>query len=381
MTAANTHRHKRRVAPGSGQNKRRRAAQTTQSQSTGSTNCSGGGPNDLAPSKVSGTRIQIGSDFGVMARNTGIIVDKTLIFKVFLKPGRAPVCVCLPRRFGKTFNLSTIEELLNMANNSDAHPVNGHIDVQARHQARERLFEGTPLKEREPELFSHCFCKHPVIRLGLKIPDDDHHRAWDDMLLTAIFDSDSGIAWAKERKSMLDRLYVGDMRDIHQKFNHVLQRFSNASGAMYEATSANIFRTFILLKMVLPLPQGDMDDYLGGDEMGPISMNEGQSGDGCFDWRVVFLSCGPHRPKSLCVTFEFKRIHGASNQTSSHPLRMAQEGLEQIIGRRHATDISHAHRRLDEWDQQHIASDNAGWVDEHGWITERISDEFRVFDS
>ncbi|KAI8319003.1 hypothetical protein GQ54DRAFT_56624 [Martensiomyces pterosporus] len=47
MTAASTHRHKRRVAPGSGQNKRRRAAQNAQSQNTGSGSSSGGGPNDL----------------------------------------------------------------------------------------------------------------------------------------------------------------------------------------------------------------------------------------------------------------------------------------------------------------------------------------------
>ncbi|KAI8318152.1 hypothetical protein GQ54DRAFT_104196 [Martensiomyces pterosporus] len=49
MTAASTRRHKRRVAPGSGQNKRRRAAQNIQSQSTGSTSNSNGGsgPNDL----------------------------------------------------------------------------------------------------------------------------------------------------------------------------------------------------------------------------------------------------------------------------------------------------------------------------------------------
>ncbi|KAI8318025.1 hypothetical protein GQ54DRAFT_300904, partial [Martensiomyces pterosporus] len=179
--------------------------------------------------------------------------------------------------------------------------------------------------------------------------------------------------------------------------------------------------------MVLPLPQGDMDDYSGGEEMGPISMNEGQSGDGRFDWSVVFPSCGPYRPKPLCVTFEFNQIGGGSNQTSNHPLRMAQEGLEQIVGKRYAVDISHAHRRLDvdvaigmgtvairqrmwrpaseeerraraqpsqnvryadtdggttieEWDQQHIDSDNTGWVDEHGWITECISDEFRLFD-
>ncbi|KAI8318673.1 hypothetical protein GQ54DRAFT_300023 [Martensiomyces pterosporus] len=243
------------------------------------------------------------------------------------------------------------------------------------------------------------YSSHLALRQSsaLRIPDDDHRRAWDDVLLTAIFDSDSGIVWAKERKSMLDRLYVGDMRDIHQQLNHVLQRLSNVSGAMYEAMGTNIFLTFILLKMVLPLLQGDMDDDSGGEEMGLISINEGQSGDGFFDWKVVFPSCGPHRPKPLCVTAEFKRIRKASNQTSNHPLRMA----------RFAADISHAHRRLDvgmalgmmavairqrmwrpasgeerrtraqpkqnvryadtdggtmveEWDQHHIGSDNAG---------------------
>ncbi|KAI8318874.1 hypothetical protein GQ54DRAFT_299782 [Martensiomyces pterosporus] len=903
MTAANTRRHKRRVAPGSGQNKRRRAAQSAQSHNTDSTSnsSSGGGPNDLgytppqldtsqqesgtstgmrrmttrsmarravnqpghqetsetraapenagaeqapsqesndgrpivaivrpqrdsdavdstdtsgsaqpdaspvpmdiddantttsalepstahrsSPSKVSGTRIQTGSDFGVMARNTGIIVDKTLICKAFLKPARAPMCVCLPRRFGKTFNLSIIEEFLNVVNNSDAQPVDGQLDEQACRQARERLFEGTLLREGEPEFFDQYFCKYPVIRLGfkdvdgdslgsfyksftnclyvtatewikrtrghqmqemaaqlhsellilvreystslrlipldqwinhsylasdmfaaltdfllehysgdkyivlldeydvplakmrgkswsesaqgkyllflseifknnshleaglmvgvhsinlgrlssgvnnietfplaadtdseqigpqpdeiseyfgyvngeirlliqqarvscggrlgrgspsdddifrkmskwyngyrigstpgkfnpfasvrfldklshgrtlddaaksfwedtgnnriitaitlknrgtigdlasrltreyddpslpasivvsngsqpsaattstqaarriqlcrwslpddpnallsgeqlvtlflytgyltlrqssaLRIPDGELRRAWDDVLLTAIFNSDSGIVWANERKSMLDKLYAGDMRDIHQQFNHVMQHLSNVSGAIYEAISANLFRTFILLKMVLPLPHGDMDDYSGSNGMGPVSTNEGQSGDGCFDWRVMFPSCSPHRPKPLCVTFEFKRIGERSSQTSNHPLRKAQEGLEQIVDRRYAANISHAHRRLDvgvaigmgtvairqrmwrtaskeerraharprqnvryagrrgrttveEWDQQHIDSDNAGWVDEHGWITERISDEFRV---
>ncbi|KAI8317858.1 hypothetical protein GQ54DRAFT_315080 [Martensiomyces pterosporus] len=126
MTAASTRRHKRRVAPGLGQHMRHRAAQSALSQNTGSSSSGGvGGPNDLASSKVSGTRIQTGSDFGVMARNTDIIVDKTLICKALVKRGGAPVDVCLPRRFGKTFNLSIIEEFLNVANSSDPHPVGG----------------------------------------------------------------------------------------------------------------------------------------------------------------------------------------------------------------------------------------------------------------
>ncbi|KAI8318101.1 hypothetical protein GQ54DRAFT_112036 [Martensiomyces pterosporus] len=43
------------------------------------------------------------------------------------------------------------------------------MDEQACRRARERLFEGTLLKEGEPVLFSRLFCKHPVIRLGLKL--------------------------------------------------------------------------------------------------------------------------------------------------------------------------------------------------------------------
>ncbi|KAI8318128.1 hypothetical protein GQ54DRAFT_314777 [Martensiomyces pterosporus] len=287
MTAASTRRHKRRVALGSGQNMRRRTAQNAQSHNT-SSNSSGGGPIDLedtlsqpdrsqqegstptGAAKVSGTRIQTGSDFGVMTRNTGIIVDKTLTCKAFVKRGRAPVCVSLPRRFGKTFNLSTIEEFLNVANSSDTHPVNGQMDEQACHQAHERLFDGTMLKDRVSVV-------QPVL---LQAP------------------SDLPRTQANERKSMLDKLYVGDMRDIRQQFNHALQRLSNASRTMYEATSANIFRTFILLKMMVPLPQGDMDDDSGGDEIGPISINEGQSDKGCFGWIVVFSSCVSHSSSS-----------------------------------------------------------------------------------
>ncbi|KAI8318130.1 hypothetical protein GQ54DRAFT_336453 [Martensiomyces pterosporus] len=128
--------------------------------------------------------IQTGSDLGVMARNTGIIVDKALICKAFLKPGRAAMCVSLPRRFGKTFNLSITEEFLNVVNSSDAHPWMGILT--SRHLS------------------------------ALRIPDGKHFRAWDGVLLTVIFDSDSGIVWVNERKSMLDKLYGGDMCNTHQ---------------------------------------------------------------------------------------------------------------------------------------------------------------------
>ncbi|KAI8318129.1 hypothetical protein GQ54DRAFT_314778 [Martensiomyces pterosporus] len=156
-----------------------------------------------------------------MTRNTGIIVDKTLTCKAFVKRGRAPVCVSLPRRFGKTFNLSTIEEFLNVANSSDTHPVNGQMDEQACHQAHERLFDGTMLKDRvsvvQPVLLQapsdlprtqdkYCemsllftlllYTNHLTLwqSSALRIPDGEHRRAWDDVLLTAILNNNSGNA-------------------------------------------------------------------------------------------------------------------------------------------------------------------------------------------
>ncbi|KAI8318139.1 hypothetical protein GQ54DRAFT_300744 [Martensiomyces pterosporus] len=118
------------------------------------------------------------------------------------------------------FNLSTIEEFLNVVNSSGAHPVDGHMDEQACHWAHERLFESTLVSAvRLSLLFTLLLCtNYPALwqSSALKIPNGELRKAWDDVVLTAIFNSDSSIAWANERKSMLDRLYVGNMRDTYQ---------------------------------------------------------------------------------------------------------------------------------------------------------------------
>ncbi|KAI9506486.1 hypothetical protein BX070DRAFT_1147 [Coemansia spiralis] len=124
-----------------------------------------------SPSKVSGSKIITGIDFGTMARKTGLIVDKTLVCKAFLASALTPLCICLPRRFGKTFNLSIIEEFFNVVNASDAAPADGHLDEQACRLSRRKLFEDSLLRTEESEFFDEHFCKYPVIRLDFKNVD------------------------------------------------------------------------------------------------------------------------------------------------------------------------------------------------------------------
>ncbi|KAI9506468.1 hypothetical protein BX070DRAFT_259824 [Coemansia spiralis] len=123
------------------------------------------------PSKVSGSKIITGIDFGTMARKTGLIVDKTLVCKAFLASAPTPLWICLPRRFGKSFSLSLIEEFFNVVNASDAAPADGHLDEQACRLSRRKLFEDSLLRTEESEFFDEHFCKYPVIRLDFKNVD------------------------------------------------------------------------------------------------------------------------------------------------------------------------------------------------------------------
>ncbi|KAJ2641211.1 hypothetical protein IW137_003167, partial [Coemansia sp. RSA 1287] len=76
--------------------------------------------------------------------------------------------VCLPSHFGKTFNLSVIEEFFNVVTCQDAEPVNGSIDKAAGRANRMKLFKDSLLREENPEFFEEHFCKIPVIRINMK---------------------------------------------------------------------------------------------------------------------------------------------------------------------------------------------------------------------
>ncbi|KAJ2183785.1 hypothetical protein EV181_004710, partial [Coemansia sp. RSA 532] len=120
-----------------------------------------------SPVKVHGTIINVSGDFGRVARQGGIVLDKSLLCKALFDT-HAPIRVCLPRRFGKTFNLSVIEEFFNVITCKDAKLVDGNVDKAAGRANRMELFKDSLLRGEHPEFFEEHFCKTPVIRINMK---------------------------------------------------------------------------------------------------------------------------------------------------------------------------------------------------------------------
>ncbi|KAJ2203957.1 hypothetical protein IW145_003746 [Coemansia sp. RSA 521] len=120
-----------------------------------------------SPVKVHGTIINVSGDFGRVARQGGIVLDKSLLCKALFDTP-APIRVCLPRRFGKTFNLSVIEEFFNVVTCKDAKLVDGNVDKAAGCANRMELFKDSLLRGEHPEFFEEHFCKTPVIRINMK---------------------------------------------------------------------------------------------------------------------------------------------------------------------------------------------------------------------
>ncbi|KAJ2160510.1 hypothetical protein GGF46_002210 [Coemansia sp. RSA 552] len=118
--------------------------------------------------KVHGDRIRTGGDFGATIRRNGIVVDKSLICRVFWEDRAKAVCVHLPRRFGKTFNLSIIEEFFNVVTMRDMPRGSASFDKELGKAARRELFDQSLLETEAPRFFDRHFCRYPVIRLCFK---------------------------------------------------------------------------------------------------------------------------------------------------------------------------------------------------------------------
>ncbi|KAJ1987663.1 hypothetical protein GGI25_005655 [Coemansia spiralis] len=203
-----------------------------------------------SPSKVSGSKIIIGIDFGNMARETGLIVDKTLVCKAFLTSALTPLCICLPRRFGKTFNLSIIEEFFNVANASDAAPVNGHLDEQACRLSRGKLFEDSLLRTEESEFFDEHFCKYPVIRLDFKNVEGSSLGTFYSSLATTIARAVN--TWMeKSEDQQLSRPLKKQRRNLVRHYDSLMGKLSNLSDVDWESQSGMGRITFCLLENFL----------------------------------------------------------------------------------------------------------------------------------
>ncbi|KAJ1718091.1 hypothetical protein LPJ61_006868, partial [Coemansia biformis] len=72
-----------------------------------------------SPTKVTGQRFKAGGGFLEISDGGGFIVDKSLLCKAFLECEDDVVRVCLPRRFGKSFNLGVLAAFFNVVTVND----------------------------------------------------------------------------------------------------------------------------------------------------------------------------------------------------------------------------------------------------------------------
>ncbi|KAJ1732079.1 hypothetical protein LPJ61_002218 [Coemansia biformis] len=100
----------------------------------------------------------------------GFVVDKSLLCKAFLESHCTAPRVCLPRRFGKSFNLSVLERFFNVVTVHDCPDIGAeNPDLDEARRRRERLFAGSLLKQNHPEFFDKHFARYPVIRIDFKL--------------------------------------------------------------------------------------------------------------------------------------------------------------------------------------------------------------------
>ncbi|KAJ1718677.1 hypothetical protein LPJ61_006518 [Coemansia biformis] len=98
----------------------------------------------------------------------GFLVDKSLLCKAFLECGSYVVRVSLPPRFGKSFNLSVLEQFFDVVTVNDCPQRTEEPNLDAARELRERRFANSLLKQRHPEFFKAHFARYPVIRIDFQ---------------------------------------------------------------------------------------------------------------------------------------------------------------------------------------------------------------------
>ncbi|KAJ2774058.1 hypothetical protein IWQ57_000999 [Coemansia nantahalensis] len=109
-----------------------------------------------------------GSTFLETLAEKGFIVDKSLTCKALLETPGSAVRICLPRRFGKTFNLWAIAQFFNpvTANECRGGTEKSHFD--AARNKRRKLFCESLLEQEHPDFVEKHFASTPVIQINFR---------------------------------------------------------------------------------------------------------------------------------------------------------------------------------------------------------------------
>ncbi|KAJ2019217.1 hypothetical protein GGI06_002573 [Coemansia sp. S85] len=130
-----------------------------------------------SPTRVSGTKVIASVKFTDAGTNSLCKVDKSLVCKGFWETIDEVGRICLPRRSGKTYNLTQLLLFFSMSPELDyleAMPdsmiaeTTGEADVIALcRKKRECLFKDSLLQTMYPEFYAEHFMKYPVLYISL----------------------------------------------------------------------------------------------------------------------------------------------------------------------------------------------------------------------
>ncbi|KAJ2771119.1 hypothetical protein IWQ56_001907, partial [Coemansia nantahalensis] len=138
-----------------------------------------------SPTRVSGSKVVASVKFTNLSRRELCKVDKTLVCKGFWDSIEEAGRICLPRRSGKTYNLTQLllffssapehgkleeipDDILLNGMHSPAEVRAMDIATKCRYK-REALFDGSLLQTMHPAFFDEHFMKHPVVHINLSM--------------------------------------------------------------------------------------------------------------------------------------------------------------------------------------------------------------------
>ncbi|KAJ1891738.1 hypothetical protein LPJ81_005686, partial [Coemansia sp. IMI 209127] len=145
-----------------------------------------------SPARVSGSRVAASVKFTDAGGKGLCKVDKSLVCKGFWEEIEEAGRICLPRRSGKTYNLTQLllfysispeEEYLHSVPDSaistggiSTEDIQNMDVVEKCRRKREYLFEGSLLQTMHPEFYREHFMKYPVLHISFsKCKNDNSH--------------------------------------------------------------------------------------------------------------------------------------------------------------------------------------------------------------
>ncbi|KAJ2745891.1 hypothetical protein GGI19_006466, partial [Coemansia pectinata] len=313
-------------------------------------------PSD-SPTRVSGTRVSLGTQFVAGCSGDRICVDKTLVCKGFWDEVDDTSRICLPRRSGKTFNLqllrlffSPLPELkcLNLQPDStDA----DYVTTLSR-TTRESFFGESLLKKLHADFYAEHFMKHAVIFISFDFCDRSS-------IGGMIMDLCEAIARTAKRHLGEFKYFTkpvnSDVQDAEKSLRTYLEtaekvgNMSEDDAAQYEGLPLRLFRAlsafvyqqygaYILLLDEYDIPflsllEGTLDEaskvrtsaflgrlfqdmFKGNDEMHKGLMT------GVFEMSMIKIGSGPNNVKDIYLiptsTVEVHSSLRASEMPHSH---------------------------------------------------------------